>query len=131
MSTGPPPGDVLGFSREARGFGAGVCLNAMLALSVEMASEGITGDPAYAERVRHKRSVYRAMALDIIPFYPSTFETNWHGYIIDSLKSTMRRRQRALNRAAAASRCCRFPGSGWNNRSRLCGYVRRNLGHII
>ncbi len=50
MSTSPPPGDVLGFSREARGFGAGVCLAAMLALSEEMAAEGITGDPAELSR---------------------------------------------------------------------------------
>ncbi len=50
MTTGAPPGDVLGFSREARGFGAGVCLAAMLALSEEMAAEGITGDPAELSR---------------------------------------------------------------------------------
>jgi hypothetical protein len=50
MTTGAPPGDVLGFSREARGFGAGVCLAAMLALSAEMAAEGISGDPAELSR---------------------------------------------------------------------------------
>jgi len=50
MTTGAPPGDVLGFSREARGFGAGVCLAAMLALSEEMTAEGIAGDPAELSR---------------------------------------------------------------------------------
>ena len=50
MTTGAPPGDVLGFSREARGFGAGVCLAAMLALSEEMAGDGIVGDPAELSR---------------------------------------------------------------------------------
>ena len=50
MTTTAPPGDVLGFSREAWGFGAGVCLAAMLALSEEMSGEGIAGDPAELSR---------------------------------------------------------------------------------
>jgi hypothetical protein len=61
MTAGAPPGDVLGFSREARGFGAGVCLAAMLALSEEMSGEGIVGDPAeLSRRYAQIRSFARA-----------------------------------------------------------------------
>ena len=61
MTAGAPPGDVLGFSREARGFGAGVCLAALLALSEEMAAEGIAGDPAeLSRRYAQIRSFARA-----------------------------------------------------------------------
>ena len=65
-------------------------------LAVYLEYYGITGDPDYDRCTRHKRDVYKAMELDVIPVYPATFRADWQGYIMDSLRRVTERRQRTL-----------------------------------
>jgi len=68
-------------------------------LAVYLEYFGIVADEGYDRRAQHKKSVYEAMDLDVIPLYPATFHTDWKGYILDSLEKIMARRQSTLAKA--------------------------------
>lgn len=70
---------------------------ALLQLAIYIEYYGITGDPDYDRCTRHKREVYKAMELDVIPVYPATFRTDWQGYILDHAERIHTRRHGATS----------------------------------
>jgi len=53
-------------------------------LAVYLERFGIVADEGYCydRGLQHKRNVYAAMDLDVIPLYPATFRTDWRTYIL-------------------------------------------------
>ena len=76
-------------------------------LAIYLEYYGLAGQPDYDQSVQHKQGVYRAMKIDVVPLFPSTFRTDWRGYIIDSLQRITERRYRAVKRSRNGYRMAR------------------------
>lgn len=53
---------------------------------------GVTGEEAYDLAIKHKMQIYAQNHLNVIPFYPQTFETDWKDYVLRSIRKNLVRR---------------------------------------